>query len=413
LSEHQPIEAAEGPGPARPLAGVVVIDFGQIYNASYATLLMALAGADVIKVEPLGGESLRRRKTIKVGGAGLSFYIMNSNKRGITLNLKDPRGKALLLELVDRATVVVENFRPGVMDRLGIGADALLARKPSLIYAAGSGYGQRGVYRDLPAMDVTVQAMAGVMASTGFPENPPVKAGPAVADFFGGIHLYGAITTALYQLALTGKGARLDVAMLDSVYPALVSNVGPLVGATSSAPRARTGNRHGGLAESPYNVYPTSDGYVSVICISETHWTAILSMMGRLDLADDPRFSTREARVLAMQDVDELITEWTSTRETDEVFKLLREGGVPSAPVRQLRDVVYDPHLRERGMIEDHDVPGVGMLPLIHSPLHFAGEARVPLQVAPELGEHNDEVYGTWLGHSADELAVLRSDGVI
>jgi CoA:oxalate CoA-transferase len=254
--------------------------------------------------------------------------------------------------------------------------------------------------------------MSGVMTSNGFTENPPVKAGPALADFFGGIHLYGAIVTALYQRAVTGRGARLDVAMLDSVYPSLLSNLGLLLGADSPPP-PRAGNRHGGLAVSPYNVYPTKDGYLAVITVTDDHWDAILTTIGRADLIGDPKFATKSARVAVMQEVDDLLGDWTSTLSTAEVFGLFRAAGVPCAPVRELRDVVDDPHLRERGMIEDRDIPGVGVLPLMHTPLHFAGEARVPLRIAPLLGEHNDEIFGAWLGRSEAELAALRADGVI
>jgi CoA:oxalate CoA-transferase len=399
-------------GESRPLAGVVVVDLGQIYNAPYATMLLALAGADVIKVETRTGEPLRKRNAIKETGADLPYWMLNSNKRGVTLDLKDPRGRDLLLEMVARAHVLVENFRPGVMDKLGLGPDVLLARDPSLVYASGSGYGQEGAYRDLPAMDLTIQAMSGIMTSNGFTENPPVKAGPAVADFFGGIHLYGAIVTALYQRAVTGQGARLDVAMLDSVYPSLLSNLGLLLGAESPPP-PRAGNRHGGLAVSPYNVYPTRDGYLALITVTEAHWDGILETMGRADLIGDPKYATKNARVAAMEDVDELLAGWTSSLGTAEVFKLLREAGVPCAPVRELREVVDDPHLRERGMIQDHDVPGVGVLPLMHTPLRFVGRERIPLKIAPTLGEHNDEIFGGWLGHTQEELAELREAGVI
>jgi CoA:oxalate CoA-transferase len=409
MSEEAPTVPS---GPSRPLARVVVVDLGQIYNAPYATMLLALAGADVIKVESHAGEPLRARSAVTGTGADLPYWMLNSNKRGVTLNLKDPRGRDLLIEMVDRAQVLVENFRPGVMDKLGLGAHMFLARDPSLVYASGSGYGQEGAYRDLPAMDLTIQAMSGVMTSNGFTENPPVKAGPALADFFGGIHLYGAIVTALYQRAVTGQGARLDVAMLDSVYPSLLSNLGLLLGADSPPP-PRAGNRHGGLAVSPYNVYPTVDGYLAVITVTDGHWDAILTTMGRTDLIGDPKYATKSARVAAMQEVDDLLAAWTSALPTAKVFELFRAAGVPCAPVRGLRDVVDDPHLRERGMIEDRDIPGVGVLPLMHTPLHFAGQPRVPLRIAPRLGEHNDEVFGTWLGRSEEELAALRADGVI
>jgi CoA:oxalate CoA-transferase len=402
-----------GPEPSPgPLAGVTVLDLGQIYAAPYATLLLALAGARVIKVEPLHGEPLRKRNAVKDTGADLPFYMLNSGKQGITLNLKDPRGQELAWRLVGLADVVVENFRPGMMERYGLGAAALREHYPRLIYASCSGYGKTGAYRDLPAMDLTIQAMSGVMASTGFVENPPVKAGAAMADFFGGIHLYGAIMTALYRRAMTGEGATVDVAMLEAVYPSLMSNVALYLGARTPPPE-RTGNRHGGLACAPYNVYPTQDGHIAVITVSEQHWRSITVLVGRPELASDDNFATMNARVAHIDKVDAIVSDWTSSASTDHVFAALRAAGVPCAPVRSLGDVVTDPHLRERGMLFDREVPGIGVLPLPHSPLRFEGESRSAPGDTPELGEANDEIYASLLGLSAAEIDALRAERVI
>ena len=267
---------------AAPFAGVTVVDLGQIYNAPYATLLLALGGADVIKVEPLTGENLRGRGRVR--GAGAPFGMLNSNKRDVTLNLKDPRGVALLERMVAKADVFVENFRPGVTDKLGIGAQRLHEVNPMLIYASGSGYGSTGPYRDLPAMDITIQAMSGIMSVTGFPDREPVKAGPAISDFMGGIHLFGAITSALYQREKTGRGTTVEAAMLDAVYPSLMSSLGLYFGGTGDIP-TRTGNRHSGMAEAPYNVYPASDGHIALICVGEAHWRALTDLMGMPELA--------------------------------------------------------------------------------------------------------------------------------
>jgi CoA:oxalate CoA-transferase len=268
-----------------PLDGVVVIDLSQIYNGPYATFLLATSGATVIKVEPPGGESLRRRGS--VGGAALPFALLNGCKRTIVLNLKTDEGKDLLRDLVRAGDVLVENFAPGVLDRLGVGAAALQDINPRLIYAQSSGYGTSGPYRDYPAMDLTVQAMSGVMSITGFQDRPPVKAGPALCDFFAGVHLYGAVATALYERERTGVGRRVEVAMLDAVYPSLGSSLGLHFDTQGDVP-PRTGNRHAGLAEAPYNVYPTSDGYIAILCVSETHWKSLLRVMDRGDLASDP-----------------------------------------------------------------------------------------------------------------------------
>ena len=202
-----------------PLSGIRVLDLTQIYNGPYATYLMAMAGADVIKIEPPEGEHLRKRSANS--GAALPFAMLNGNKRSITLNLKSAEGKELLLRLVELADVLVQNYAPGVMDRLGLSRQVLHARNPRLVIASGSGYGSDGPYRDFPAMDLTVQAISGVMSVTGEEAGSPLKAGPAVCDFFGGTHLYGAIMTALFERSRTGIGREVEVSMMEAVYASL------------------------------------------------------------------------------------------------------------------------------------------------------------------------------------------------
>lgn len=392
-----------------PFAGVTVVDLGQIYNAPYATLLLALNGAEVIKVEPLTGENLRGRG--RVAGAGAPFAMLNSNKKDVTLNLKDPEGVALLEKMVAKADVFVENFRPGVTDKLGIGPASLRAINPKLIYASGSGYGSTGPYRDFPAMDITIQAMSGIMSVTGFPDREPVKAGPAISDFMGGIHLYGAIVSALYRRERTGEGTTVEAAMLDSVYPSLMSSLGLYFGSTGDIP-TRTGNRHSGMAEAPYNVYPTTDGHIALICVSDAHWRGLTQVMGRAELGDDPLYASRVLRVQRIDEVDRIVGEWTVTLSKAEVVDLLNKAGVPSAPVRELGEVVNDPHLRQRGMLSEMDHPELGPLVVPHSPIRV-GDHYAELVPSATLGQHNDEIYGGWLGLDAEELAGLLGRGVI
>ncbi|MCU1673665.1 MAG: CoA transferase [Frankiales bacterium] len=392
-----------------PFAGVTVVDLGQIYNASYATFLLALGGADVIKVEPLTGENLRGRG--RVAGAGAPFAMLNSNKRAVTLNLKAPEGVALLEKMVEKADVFVENFRPGVTDRLGIGFERLSEINPRLVYASGSGYGSTGPYRDLPAMDITIQAMSGIMSVTGFPDRDPVKAGPAVSDFMGGIHLYGAIAAGLYQRERTGKGTAVEAAMLDSVYPSLMSSLGLYFGSTGEAP-TRTGNRHSGMAEAPYNVYPASDGHIALICVSEGHWRALAGLMGRPELIEHPDYVDRVARVRIIDEVDAQVGSWTRQFTKAELVQKLQTVGVPSAPVRQIAEVVADPHLRQRGMLVEMDHPQEGPLVMPHSPIRV-GDHYAQLVPSPTLGQHNEQVYGEWLGLDAGTIAELHVKGVI
>jgi CoA:oxalate CoA-transferase len=405
------MRATDEKRPNLPLAGITVVDLGQIYQGPYATLLMAKAGAHVIKVEPPAGEPARLRAKVAMS-ATFPFAMLNSNKQGVTLNLKTENGRALLKRMVAKADVLLENFAPGVMDRLGVGYPVLSAINPRLVYGSGTGYGLDGPDRDNLAMDLTVQAVSGIMSITGFPDGPPVKAGPAVVDFMSGIHLYGAIVTALYERSVTGKGRLVEVAMQESIYPSLASNLSFLYNSKGEIP-PRTGNRHGGLAIAPYNVYATADGYVAIITVKEDHWSGVLDAIERPDLKSDPRFQTNALRVEHMQTVDDLVESWTRTLPRDEAIRRLRRCRVPSAPVRNLREVMYDPHMHQRGMLETIEHPELGQIVVPTSPLRYHGADKVATTPSPKVGQHNDEVYGGWLGLSAAEIAALRTDGSI
>ena len=394
-----------------PLAGIAVLDLGQIYQGPYAAFLMAKAGADVVKVEPVHGEPSRLRA--KVGrGASLSMAMLNTNKRGVTLNLKAERGRELLKKMVARADVLVENFAPGVMDGLGVGWSVLHEVNPRLIYASATGFGLSGPDHGNLAMDLTIQAYSGIMSVTGFPDGPPLRAGPSIADFLGGIHLYGGIVTALYERTITGAGRLVEVAMEEAVYPTLASNLGLLYSKAGAIP-PRVGNRHGGLALAPYNVYSTNDGYVALICVTEAHWTNLLAAMGRADLATDARFVTNRQRVESLAETDAVVQGWTERHSRQEVFELTRQHRVPCAPVRDLREVMNDAHMHERGMLEWFDDPDLGRVVLPSTPIRLHGTDRVDTVSSPLLGEHNHETYAGWLGLSDAEIEDLRRDGVI
>jgi formyl-CoA transferase len=403
--------ASAAPTPQHyPLEGVTVLDLSHVYNGPYATFLMAMAGARVIKVEPFQGEHLRSRGDL--GGAALPFAMLNANKEPVTLNLKSERGRDLLRAMVSRADVLIENFAPGVLDRLGVGAAALQQVNPRLVYGSSSGYGKTGPYRDYPAMDLVMQAMAGVIDSTGHADQPPVKAGPAICDFMAGIHLYGAVMTALYERERTGRGRVVEVSMQDAIYASLASNLGMLHARGDAAP-ARTGNRHGGLGISPYNAYATADGYVVLNCPGDHHFRAVLDVMGRSDLKEDPRFISRTARVQHFTDVDALVEGWTRTLSKYEVARLMQEAKVPCAPVRTLAEVMVDENMHARGSLQWVDHPEMGRIVLQNSPLIFEGLPRHPIEPSRPLGACNDTVFGDWLGLSAEELARLRGEGVI
>ena len=392
-----------------PLEGITVLDLGQIYNGPYCGYLLAMAGARVIKVEPPTGEGMRGR-----GGGGLASYpfmMLNGNKETVTLNLKDERGRDLLKRLVQHADVLLENFSPGTMERNGVGSDTLLEINPRLIYGAATGFGRGGPHRDYRAMDITVQAMTGVVAITGNDDEPPLKSGPALCDILGGVHLYAAITTALVRRARTGKGAVLDVAMQDAVFPTLTSALGAYYAVGGNPPR--TGNHHQAMAVAPYNVYAAADGHVAIICIREGHWQSLARAMGRPELLEDPRFESMKQRSRNMEATDEAVEAWTSALPKAEVFRICQEHDVICAPVQSLDDVLNDPHLLERGALAKLAHERYGHVTLPSTALRFEDVDPPPVALPRPLGADNESVYGTLLGLNRSTLEELTEAGAI
>ena len=394
-----------------PLAGITVLDFGQIFQGPYAGFLLAKGGADVIKIEPPGGEPLRRRVIATGGETTLPMAMLNANKRAITLNLKAPRGHELLHRMVARADVLLENFSPGTMEDLGVGYDELKKTNSRLIYATGTGFGISGPDRDNLAMDFTIQAASGIMSITGAPDGPPMKAGPTLVDFMGGIHLYAAIVTALFQRDRTGEGQLVEVAMQEAVYSSLASSYDYYHRTGKQPPRA--GNRQAGLSSAPYNAFPTNDGWVAIHVVTEGHWQNLLKAMGREDLLGDPRFRTNTDRANNMAATEAVVTEWTTSLSKMEVAAAAKRYKVPCAPVRNAVDVMNDPHMHERGMLQRIQHPSLGEIVVPNSPLRLHGADRVPPVPSPKLGEHNVEVYCGWLEIPETDMTALIADGVI
>ena len=392
----------------QPLAGVTVLDFGQIYNGPYAGYLLAMAGARVIKVESPLGEGLRGA----TGSESFPFTMLNGLKETITINLKSEAGRELVVGLAKRADVLLENFRPGTMDKFGVGAEALLKENPRLVYAASTGYGSSGPHRDYLAMDITVQAMSGVVSITGNDGEPPLKSGPALCDMLGGIHLYATIVSALYRREQTGKGAIIDVAMQDAVLPTLASALGAYYRFGGTNP-PRTGNRHQALGVAPYNLYPCSDGYVAIICVRDGHWRKLADLMHRSDLVDDPRFADKQTRAEHMEETDAAVEAWTSSLTKDEVFRLCQSGGVPCAPVQSLDDVVNDPHLHARGALHRARHPVFGDVVVPTTALRIRDVKPPTPQFPRKLGQDNAAVYGEFLGHSEEDVQALKERGAI
>lgn len=391
----------------RPLDGVKVLDLGQIYQGPYCGLILSYLGADVIKVEPPWGENVRTRTE---DGVPPQYQYLNANKRAISLNFKDESGREAFTRLAEKADVVIENYSTGTMDSLGIGYEDLQSVNPELIYGHGSGYGDDGPYAEYPAMDLTIQAMSGVIQTTGFSDEKPVKAGPAICDFIGGVHLAVGIVSALYERVFTGEGQYVEVGMFDCMYPTIASPVASWVSEMEAPPR--TGNKHSGLAIAPYNVYEGDDGYIAIICISEQQWESLARLMGREDLLDDNRFDSKVKRAQHMDFIDELVSEWVADRSKNDIVAELLTEDIPCAPVQTIEEIVTDPHLEERGML--NYVPnrsfGRDEIPVPGMPIKFSGSEDPEVVPAPDLGEHTSEVLKELADYSDEELAELVSD---
>lgn len=395
----------------KPLDDVRVLDLTHIYNGPYGTLMLALMGAEVIKVEPpRTGENVRRIFKIRGSEESYPYLMLNSNKKGITLNLKTERGKELFKELAKQSDVMVENFAVGVLDKLGLGYETLKQLNPGLIYASSSGFGRSGPYREYPAYDPIIQAMVGIMSVTGFPENPPVKAGPPVLDIMGGIHLCAGILAALHLRDRTGEGTIVETSLYDAA-------IGPLISQFSShfvnGVTGRWGNTAPGRILAPYNCYKAKDGYVLLLVADDNKWRVFCHVIDRDDLVDDARFAHISGRAKHFEELDTLVGEWVAQRSRREVIEILAGADVTCGIVQEVPEVLQDPHLRARGTLQDITHPIVGKVTVIGSPVRFAEEPPTIDSPSPTLGQHNELIYGQLLGLSAQEIASLQEQGVI
>lgn len=391
----------------QPLAGIRVLDLTQIFQGPYASFLMAMAGADVVKVEPPGGERLRQ-------GSGadttLSFAMLNSNKRSLTLDLKHPRGKAVLKSMAARADVLLENFAAGTMDRLGLGWEVMREINPRLIYGSATGYGLTGPDRDLLAMDHTVQAASGIMSITGEAGGPPARAGGTPCDIMGGIHLYAGVLQALLGRNRTGQGTRVEIAMVEAMYFTLASDLAAYH-RTGTLPERRGDKTPANTA--PYGRYRCQDGWIALICVSEDQWARVLEVIGRSDLKGNPDYAGREKRHAREAEINAMIEAWSADLPRDAAFAAMRENRVPVAPIRDLDDVRNDPHLHARGMLKRMQHPEMGEIILPRAPITLSEYESAAVAFFPAAGANSIEVLDDWLGLSHAEVAGLAEEGVI
>ncbi len=392
------------------LEGVKVICVGQFYFAPYCTMLMARLGADVIKIERLSGDHYRQSPAVDKDGESIQFSFVNSGKRTMRLDLKNPAGQEVLRKLAAKADVVVQNLSPGAMDRFGLGYEQLSAVNPRLIMASGTGFGSFGPYAGEPAMDLTIQARTAVMSTTGFEDGPPIRTGPSVVDFMAGAHLVAGVLAALYQRTRTGRGQHVEVSLQDAVIPALTSNIAAFISTGGAAPE-RTGNRHGGMAAAPYNAYRASDGWITLLCPTDGHWQRLCELM-KDPAADDPRFALMSDRCADMDELDAIVGRWTRRHSKDSLAVMLKAANIPCAPVITLPGLLDDPHVRARGVIRAV-TDEQGSFTTLGSPLFLSDSPMVEPTRPGRLGEHTEAVLRGDLGMSADEIAELRDTGAI
>ena len=395
-----------------PLDDIRVLDLTHFINGPYATMLLGYMGAEIVKIEaPRYGDGFRPLSKSPGHPFGLPFAMMNLNKRAITLDLKSARGKEIFKRLVARADLVVENYAAGTMTRMGLDYGTLSRINPRLIYASGTGYGQTGPNSDLPAFDPIVQANTGLMAVTGEKGGPPLKSGAAVVDVLGAVHLCAAILGAIRERDRSGKGLTIEVAMQEATLPTLVAQIGAWYGLGNR--EMRNGNRAAGGGLTPYNAYPASDGWVMILAGDNARWRRLCQVIGRPQMADDPRFAKLGGRIQNRDLIDEAISEWTRGRTREAIMEELSSNDVLCGIVRELPEVMDDPHLEQRGALRMVEHPELGSMKVFGSPLRFNGEVSPIKSLSPGLGADNDDFYARELNLSVDEIAELRAEGII
>lgn len=394
-----------------PLYGVKILDLTCVLSGPFGTSWLSDMGATVIKVEnPAGGEYTRQCGPF-VNGSSNYFATTNRNKKCVTLNLKDPEGKKMLLDMVKKVDVVTENFKPGTLEKLGIGYEVLKETNPAIVLASISGYGQEGLYSRRPGYDTVAQAMGAIMSITGTEEMPPLKCGPSIGDVTSGMNLVIGVLAALYRAKTTGQGDHVDVALVDSVL-ALTTQDFIDYSQTRKLPR-RLGNNYSLWC--PYGTYKAKDKYYTIGVGTEAHWESFCrNILNRPELITDPRFETQPVRVEHRAEVDELVNEWAGKLPVKEVVDLLNQNNIPAAPVYDFDDVMEDVHFTEhRQMIKRVPHPEIGEVTYINMPVRFREAGLKEPEPAGYLGQYNEEVYGEYLGLSGEDLARLKEKGTI
>lgn len=392
-----------------PLDGVKVLDLTRVLAGPFCTLQLADMGAEVVKIErPKHGDDTHFFGPFKNGASGY-FIMLNRGKKGITMDFRKPQAVEIFKEMVKTADVVVENFKPGVMDKLGIGYEELKKINPRIIYASISGFGQTGPYKYRPGYDIIAQAMGGLMSITGFPENPPTRVGSSIGDLSAGMYGALAIMMALYSRERTGEGQMIDVALMDSIFTFCETNIVRYT--MGGVIPTRVGSRH--PLSAPFDIYKAKDGHVVIAVANESLMSKLFALMGKSELHQDPRFEVDAKRSENADELKVVIEEWLKDYTVEEAVAKMVEQGVPSSPVFDIPQVCADPHLAARDMLVESEHPVAGTVLIPGNPMKFSATPGDVRGSAPTLGQHNFEVLHEWLDYDEETVQKLLDEAVI
>lgn len=392
------------------LDGVVVLDLTRVLAGPYCGMFLADMGATVIKIERPGKGDDSRAFGPFLNGQSCYFMNLNRNKYGVTLNLKSDEGKEIFKEMVKKADVVIENYRPGTMKKLGLDYEVLKAINPRIIYGACSGFGQYGPYSQRPGYDIIGQAMGGLMSVTGWPGGQPTRCGTAMGDVLGGLSLTAGVLGALVRQAKTGQGEMVDVSLVDSVVSSL-EIITQIYLAEGRIPE-RIGNRY--ESTYPYDSFIAKDGSVIIGCGNDKLWKLLATEMGRPELVDDPGYKATKDRVAHHEQLKVIVENWTKEQLVEDIAERLTKVGVPSCPIMTIDKIVKDPHIAgARKMFVEVDHPVAGHTTLTGDQIKFNDWEQSVRLPAPTLGQHNEEVYGKLLGFDAAKVQTLMEHNVL
>lgn len=386
-----------------PLSGITVLDLTQFLSGPFCTMIMADLGADILKIER---PDRPRASGPYLHGERIYDLSVNRSKKSMTLNLKSDAGKYIFKKLLISSDVVIENFKPGTMERMGLGYEELKKIKPNLIYAAISGFGYTGPYKNRGALDMVIQGMSGLMSLTGEPNGRPTRCGTSASDIFSGIYMFGAVASALYEREKTGKGQFIDVAMLDSTFSCLENAV--INTCIFNKNPERVGNSH--PTSVPFQTFQTSDGEIIITCSRDSAFYSLCRAMGRPDMIQDERFAKAEARRLNKELLEDEITRFTSTRTLDECEETLNQFGVPNGRINTLTMICKDPQIAARDMIVKVEHPVAGTYQMAGSPLKFSSLTEAHYEPAPTLGQHTREILSERLNMTDTEIEALLKE---